>query len=275
MTKRIILYFSATGNSLYAAQQLAGEEGKAVSIPRAMKRKEWTYEAEEIGFVFPSLTNMPPNLVREFLAKASLKADYFFTIITCGWAKGAAPEIWQQLAQSAGIDIHYIQPLLMVNNWIQHADIEEELTIDKQVGTQLATIQTDLQARRHFIPTTTDEERAEWADMLERGGLTAESGMLMKSEKRFAANDECIRCGICTRVCPRGNWHLGGLQAENYGQCDYCLACINNCPRKAIQFVASPLSLLPPERNPARRYRNPDIQLYELEIANAQYDRYR
>lgn len=275
MTQRIILFFSATGNSLYAAQQLAGNEGKAVSIPRAMKRKEFCYEAQEIGFVFPSLANMPPNLVREFLAKAELSADYFFTIITCGVAKGAAPTVWQRIVEERGVRMDYISTLLMVNNWIQHADIEQELTLEKGIPEQLGAIQADLAAHRHFVPTTTSEEQAAHEALLQRAELNEADGFLMKSERRFAANDDCIRCGICTRICPRGNWHLGGLQAENFGQCDYCLACINNCPRKAIQFVESPNPLLPLERNPARRFRNPDVQLYELEIANAQYDRYR
>lgn len=53
MIKRIIFYFSATGNSLYVANQLKGGDGEALSIPQLMKNKEFDFEAEEIGFVYP------------------------------------------------------------------------------------------------------------------------------------------------------------------------------------------------------------------------------
>ena len=33
--KRLIFYFSATGNSLYVSRQIAGEEGTLLSVPRS------------------------------------------------------------------------------------------------------------------------------------------------------------------------------------------------------------------------------------------------
>ena len=35
--KRLIFYFTATGNSLYVARELAGESGQLLSIPRLIK----------------------------------------------------------------------------------------------------------------------------------------------------------------------------------------------------------------------------------------------
>ena len=51
--KRLIFYFTATGNSLYVARELAGESGQLYSIPQIIKDKHLDYEADEIGFVFP------------------------------------------------------------------------------------------------------------------------------------------------------------------------------------------------------------------------------
>lgn len=52
-TKRLIFYFSATGNSLYIARQLGGDEATLLSISQEIHNEHPDYEAEEIGFVCP------------------------------------------------------------------------------------------------------------------------------------------------------------------------------------------------------------------------------
>ena len=49
-TKRLIFYFSATGNSLYIARQLGGDEATLLSISQEIHNEHPDYEAEEIGF---------------------------------------------------------------------------------------------------------------------------------------------------------------------------------------------------------------------------------
>ena len=59
--KRIILYFTGTGNCLYVARQLAGEHGELLSIPQLMKQKQIEIEADEIGLVYPIYGHMPES----------------------------------------------------------------------------------------------------------------------------------------------------------------------------------------------------------------------
>lgn len=56
---RVVLYFIGTGNSLYVARQLAGDEGVVISIPQLMKQKRFKIEADEIGIVYPFYGHMP------------------------------------------------------------------------------------------------------------------------------------------------------------------------------------------------------------------------
>ena len=65
--KRIILYFTGTGNCLYVARQLAGENAELLSIPQMVKRGKYEFEADEIGLVYPIYGHMPPYMVREFI----------------------------------------------------------------------------------------------------------------------------------------------------------------------------------------------------------------
>ena len=68
--KRVVLYFSATGNSLYVARELAGEHGETLSIPQLMRKGQFEIEADEIGLVYPVYGHMPPYMVRQFIKKA-------------------------------------------------------------------------------------------------------------------------------------------------------------------------------------------------------------
>lgn len=66
-SKRIIFYFTGTGNSLYIARQLAGENAELLSIPQMVKRGKYEFEADEIGIVYPIYGHMPPYMVRQFI----------------------------------------------------------------------------------------------------------------------------------------------------------------------------------------------------------------
>lgn len=89
--KRVVLYFTGTGNCLYVARQLAGKEGEILSIPQLMRKKQFEIEADEIGLVYPIYGHMPPYMVREFIKKAQLKAEYKFAVLTPMACASATP----------------------------------------------------------------------------------------------------------------------------------------------------------------------------------------
>ena len=77
-------------------------------------------------------------------------------------------------------------------------------------------------------------------------------------------NENCIGCGLCTKVCPSASFRLeDGRAAHIPGNCQTCLACAHLCPQKAIRLNM-------PEKNPDARYRNPHIALNEIIQANNQ-----
>lgn len=271
MKKRIIFYFSATGNSLYVANELKGEDGEALSIPQLMKNGEFDFEAEEIGFVYPIYMHIPPFMVQQFIQKAHLKADYFFAVPTFGARAPMVSEIWQDIAEKAGYHFDYIRPVMMVDNWLHHFNMDDQKKMDKHIPEQLAQVKADLAVRRHYIQPVTDEDREIHNSAYHWSGLDKTHGFRFHSEKHFVVTDACIKCGICTKVCPRGNWRLGEKKAETSGQCDYCLACIQNCPKKAIQFADLHDEFLKPEENPNARYRNPHVSVRQIELANNQH----
>ena len=132
-TKRIIFYFTGTGNCLYVARQLGGKDAELLSIPQLMKHKKFKFEADEIGLVYPIYGHMPPNMVRRFIQKAQLKADYRFAVLTYGNRKCSAVEIWDDVSRKAGTKFDYINTIKMVDNWLPNFDMNEQVLIDKHI----------------------------------------------------------------------------------------------------------------------------------------------
>lgn len=270
--KRIILYFTGTGNCLYVARQLAEEGTELLSIPQMVKRGKYEFEADEIGIVYPIYGHMPPYMVRQFIQKAKLKADYKFAVLTYGARKCDAVEIWDGISRKADNSFHYISTIIMVDNWLPNFDMNEQMKMDKQIPENLQKITADLNRRLHWHEAVTEEERQQHQGFLKRSGLDPEVGFLMKSEKHFTVTDACINCGICTYVCPRGNYELTSKGVKMNGDCEFCFACIQNCPQRAIRFVKSEDGSFPNgiEVNPNARYRNEHISLVDLKLANNQ-----
>lgn len=270
--KRVVLYFTGTGNCLYVARQLAGKEGEILSIPQLMRKKQFEIEADEIGLVYPIYGHMPPYMVREFIKKAQLKAEYKFAVLTYGMRKCNAVEIWDGISRKAGNVFDYIGTIVMVDNWLPNFDMNEQMKIDKHIPENLAKITSDLSNRRRWHEPVTQEEREQHEGFMSLSGLDPEVGFLMKADRSFRVTDDCIHCGICTYACPRGNYELTGQGVKMQGDCEFCFACIQNCPQRAIQFKKNEDGTWPDgsEKNPNARYRNENVSLMELKLANNQ-----
>ena len=157
--KRIILYFTATGNSLYIARQLADEETELLSIPQIVKQGRHDFEADEIGIVYPIYGHMPPNMVRNFIKQARIKAGYKFAVLTYGMLDFNAAELWDGISQQAGTKFDYINTLVMVDNWLPNFDMAEQMKMDKHIPEQLEKIKADLGQRMRWVKPATEEAR--------------------------------------------------------------------------------------------------------------------
>lgn len=271
--KRIMLYFTGTGNCLYVARQLGGKDAELLSIPQLMKQKKFEIEADEIGIVYPIYGHMPPNMVRRFIRKANLKADYLFAVLTYGNRKCNAVEIWDDISRQAGKRFDYIGTIIMVDNWLPSFDMNEQILIDKHISENLQKITADLSERKRWHEPITEEEREQHKEFLARTGIDPSTGFVLKSENCFAVTDACIGCGACVSVCPCGNYELTSSGVRMSGDCEYCFACIQNCPQKAIRFIKSKDGSFPNgiEKNPNARYRNEHVSLMDIKRANNQF----
>jgi ferredoxin len=81
-----IYYFSATGNSLHFARELAQElhTENIFSIAEAMDQEFVETDSQRVGLVFPVYAWGPPRIVMDFLEKLIFQGSpYIFSIVTC------------------------------------------------------------------------------------------------------------------------------------------------------------------------------------------------
>ena len=95
----MIFYFSGTGNTRWAAEELARKIGeKLLFIPDELKGNcEYELQEDErLGFCFPVHGWQPPHIVRAFIRKATFKVlptTFVYALVTCGDSIGRTMEI--------------------------------------------------------------------------------------------------------------------------------------------------------------------------------------
>lgn len=157
--KRLIFFFSATGNSLYIAKELSGAEGTLMSIPQEIHNEHPVYEAEEIGIVCPIYCFIPPTIVQEFFARSTFKADYLFCVGTYGANSTIFPEYVAQMAKDKGLEMNYINTIKMVDTYLPFYDMELQKAEDKQIPENLAAIKASVNSRENYIRPVSEQEK--------------------------------------------------------------------------------------------------------------------
>lgn len=254
---RIVLYFTGTGNSLYVAKSLSSH---IVSIPAALRDKHFNYEADEIGLVYPKYGDVP-QIVKDFLARATLKCKYFFAVITYGHhLKPKDPSNLLKVLESK-VKLDYLNGVKMVDNRLQRFDMAQQIkeNSDRKIDAAIAAIAKEIDARKQYVVKPEGGQAHPGA----QPGMMPPMHRAVTADQMFEITDACIGCGICVQVCPRGDYKVVDDVAQASGPCEKCLACAQACPQLAITPVEGDV-------NPKARYRNSGVSLREIERSNEQ-----
>lgn len=251
----IIFYLTATGNSLAVAKRIGGE---LISIPQVIDSEKLQYKDNAIGLVFPIYGWRIPRMVREFLNKVKLEADYTFAIGTYGNLAGAAMLNLQKHAKTQGFQFDYTADLLMVDNALPLFEINNQIAKlpEKKTEENTAKIVQDIHNRKTTQAKASMGERTFTATI----GLFDNMIYNGKQGQGYIIDDKCNKCGICAKVCPIKNITVTD-KVEFSEHCIACQACVHQCSQNALHVK---------REKSAKRWRNPEVSLKEIIQANNQ-----
>ncbi len=250
-----ICYFTASGNCLYVARRIGGT---MLSIPQLMRQEHIEIEDDAVGVVCPVYNAEMPMMVRDFMRKARIKTNYFFWVYTYGAGFGEAYAHAKLAAEEAGLTLSYVNAVIMVDNFLPYFDMQEQIDTlpQKDVERQLDAICADIAARKTVDVKITAFKKAQ---MKMYHKMLADKWLRKDTALSYTVNEDCIRCGICAKVCPAKNITVTEDGVRFSDHCEVCYACLHNCPKHAIHL---------PKEAGTKQFRNEHVELADIIKSN-------
>ena len=252
MSENIIYCYSGSGHCLHMAKKIARALGDTdIVMMRSYPAITDARGAKRVGFIFSCMAGGLPGDVESYVKDIQIApGTYTFAVeqyagyLGCGLRK--IDEI-VHLDYWTGISNHSTAIWLMPH--VLTFPPTTPKTAQKGIDRKAAEVAAAVLASKRSEKRPPKEAVFE----LMSKGLGKTHG---KRIKKFAANDACIGCGTCVKVCPRNNIQLVGGKPSFGGNCIGCLSCVQYCPKQAIN-----IGKITEKRE---RFPNPNVKAAEL-----------
>jgi ferredoxin len=250
-----LLVHSGTGNSLWTARALAASLDPAQVLPMNDSLAALP-DADAVGLVFPVHMWGLPARVIGLVHRLQVRPEaYLFAVaVNAGQPAATLPQLsallrGRALCLSAGFSV------ALPSNYIPWggappAQVQERFFRGARDRIEAVALAVGRREERKM------ERGPAWQNplfsLLYRMAFPHVRGM----DKKFFSDERCNGCGICVRICPAGNVELKGEKPVWRHRCEQCLACLQWCPREAIQYGDKTRS--------RRRYHHPEVTLADM-----------
>lgn len=234
--ENVICYFSGTGNSKHLANVVASCLGDCEVLDLATL-KDAQIDCKRFGIVSPVYFWGLPKIVQEHLPKIQLKKNtYCFGIINYGGSAGVAMKQMRAIFESMGNPLQLGFGVKMPENYIVDYPVQSE-------PKQKKIIDAAEQKMKNYATMIQNKESGLFKgssyiiDGL--GGKALNKSFVKKVEQKdqgFHVEEQCSGCGLCEKTCPVGNIKITDGVVTWQHHCEFCMKCIQTCPKEAIQY---------------------------------------
>ncbi|MCR5090151.1 MAG: EFR1 family ferrodoxin [Oscillospiraceae bacterium] len=237
----MVLYFSGTGNSRFAAQEIARLcEDELVSMNKAMRQRaldpyhaQYAFEsAKPFVVVCPTYCWHVPRVVEDFLLDSRfLGSDRIYFFLTCGSGTGQARQNAEAIAKKLEMTFMGLGSARMPENYITlfHApEADEAVGIIRAAISMMESTAGAISAGRCLTDSLAGPAIPEFVLNLFYRNFV--------HDRKFFVRDKCSGCGTCAALCPLANIRMKDRRPQWLGHCTQCQACIAVCPEDAIEF---------------------------------------
>jgi len=237
----MVMYFSGTGNSRYAARIIADVTGeRLVSINEMIKTGNRELlrlqeQSRRLIFVTPTYAWRIPRLVEKFITEADFRKDLkVYFVLTCGSETHNAVGYVKKLCKKMGFNFQGMASVRMPENYIAMFTPPDEETAKKEI--EAATAEINRVAQDISDGKALKPEKVTVLGLFMSSVVNSLFYYLFVKAKQFYTTEACTKCGMCIEICPLNNIKISGEKIEWGGNCTHCMACICGCPEKAVEY---------------------------------------
>jgi len=232
----MILYFSGTGNSRYAAELISKiTSNELVSMNRLIKTKSKETHKSEKPFVFvcPVYAGRIPRVVEKYIRETKFegtKKTYF--VVTCAETPWITASYIEKMCTEKGFTLLGFNSVIMPQGYVAMGGTkppaESKIILDEATPKikKIAELIAGGQLLQKEVPGKSTMSKL----------LNPIMYAFMVKSKDFYATNSCTGCGKCAERCPLNNVKLVSGKPQWGAECTHCMACIAGCPNKAVEY---------------------------------------
>lgn len=234
----MIIYFSGTGNSRYIAERIANKlHDNLLSVNDKIKENDTNTinVNERLVIVVPTYAWRIPRIVQNWIIETKFQGvEKVWFVMDCGGEIGNAAKYNQQLCRKKNFPYMGTAQILMPENYIAlfgTPEPEKARQIVSDAEPVIDRVIEQIAADQAF-----SAPRNSLYDRVMSGAVNILFYLFFVKAKAFHVNEKCISCGKCMKLCPLNNITLKKEKPVWGNSCTHCMACINYCPSKVIEY---------------------------------------